>query len=126
MRHAASMGVPWSTSSRARTWRPVNGAALVRYEPSASPATVTLSASGELDTDSVDCLHEAITCVCTAQTERVLLDLTAVSAFVNEPLSVCHRCHLILVGPLPRAVCLALDAAGVRSLFHIALEEGLE
>ncbi|MFD9245973.1 STAS domain-containing protein [Streptomyces sp. NPDC059556] len=111
-------------------WRSASGAALVRYEPSASPATVTLSASGEFDADSVDCLHEAVACVCTPQTERILLDLTGVtfadSAFVSELLATRHRCpRLILVGPLPTVVSLVLDAAGVRGVFHIALEEGL-
>ncbi|WP_435975575.1 STAS domain-containing protein [Streptomyces sp. Qhu_M48] len=111
-------------------WRAVKDEALVCYEPSASPATVVLSAYGEFDADTVACLHEAVVSVCTAQTDRVLLDLTGVTfaapAFVDELLAARHRCHLILVGPLPRPVRLVLEAVGVRSLFHIALEHGLE
>ncbi|MER5967768.1 STAS domain-containing protein [Streptomyces sp. NPDC002057] len=111
-------------------WRAVNGEALVCYEPSASPATVVLSAYGEFDSDSVDCFREAITGVCTTQTERVLLELTGVtfadSAFVNELLAARDRCRLILVGPLPRPVRRLLKAAGVLSFFHIALDDGPE
>ncbi|MFJ3819210.1 STAS domain-containing protein [Streptomyces sp. NPDC090056] len=110
-------------------WISADETAYVRYEPTGTPATTLLSAGGEFDASSTDCLHEALTATHTPQTERTLLDLAHVTfadtAFVQELLTAHRRPgRLILIGPLTHPVRVALDLSpDTYSLFLISPED---
>ncbi|WP_234315259.1 STAS domain-containing protein [Streptomyces globisporus] len=104
-----------------------SGHAQVRRENTGSAATWLLSASGEFDVDTIDCLHDALTAARKAHAERILLDLADVvfgdSTFLHE-LVRAHRgpSRLVLVGPLPGRLRRLFELTGTYPLFHIALD----
>ncbi|MET9934988.1 MULTISPECIES: STAS domain-containing protein [unclassified Streptomyces] len=101
-------------------WRAGRGDVLVLHEPTATASTAVLAASGEFDSDTVCCLCEALDCVCTTQTQRIMLDLTCVTFGDCVLLGARHRCtRLILLGPLAGPVRKVLELTGTRKLFQI-------
>ncbi|GGU81329.1 hypothetical protein GCM10010275_15250 [Streptomyces litmocidini] len=104
-----------------------SGHARVRRENTGSPATWLLSASGEFDVDTIDCLRDALTAARQAGAERILLDLADVvfgdCAFLHE-LVRAHRgsSRLVLVGPLPAQIRRLLELTGTYPLFRITLD----
>ncbi|SEB66585.1 STAS domain-containing protein [Streptomyces sp. TLI_105] len=104
-----------------------SGHARVRRESTGSPATWLLSASGEFDVDTIDCLRDALTAARKAHAERILLDLADVvfgdSTFLHE-LVRAHRgpSRLVLVGPLPGQLRRLFEMTGTYRLFHITLD----
>ncbi|MFF9851405.1 STAS domain-containing protein [Streptomyces litmocidini] len=99
----------------------------MRRENTGSSATWLLSASGEFDVDTIDCLHDALTAAQEAGAERILLDLADVvfgdCAFLHELVRAHHGpSRLVLVGPLPGQIRRLLELTGTYRLFRIALD----
>ncbi|MGW0118550.1 STAS domain-containing protein [Streptomyces sp. NPDC003327] len=137
MTHSRSQGEPaWEggvphvfLSEGRRAYRAPTGSALVRRERTALAATWLLCASGEFDSETVVCLHEALSDARHARAERVLLDVSQVTFGDSSFLDELVRAHyapgrLVLVGPLTRQVRRLLDMTGTRDVFHVAIDRG--
>ncbi|MEU6978961.1 STAS domain-containing protein [Streptomyces sp. NPDC046371] len=101
------------------------GRAGVHRRATRPDGTAVLTASGELDLDSVGCLRQALTDARNDGATRILLDLTAVtfgdSTFLNTLLTARNKPgQLILTGPLPDHLRHLFDLTGATRLFHIA------
>ncbi|WP_225802693.1 STAS domain-containing protein [Streptomyces sp. NK15101] len=104
-----------------------SGHARVRRENTGSSATWLLSASGEFDVDTIDCLRDALAAAEQAHAERILLDLADVvfgdSTFLHELVRAHRKApRLVLVGPLPSQIRRLFELTGTYRLFRIAMD----
>ncbi|MEU6929721.1 STAS domain-containing protein [Streptomyces sp. NPDC046374] len=106
----------------ARTYRTPSGTAWVVREPSPAPGTVLLSATGEFDVDTVDCLRAALADARHEGARRTVLDISQIgfgdSSFLHELVTAQYAGdRFVLVGPVPRQLRHLFTMTGTLRLF---------
>lgn len=106
----------------ARTYRAPSGTAWVVREPSPTPGTVVLSATGEFDVDTVCCLRRALAEARHEGSHRTVLDISQIgfgdSSFLHELVTAQFAGHpFVLAGPVPRQLRQLFALTGTLRLF---------
>ncbi|WP_370413656.1 STAS domain-containing protein [Streptomyces fradiae] len=123
-RPASDIREPSPSPEERRVYRAPVGSTWVVREPSPGPGTVVLSATGEFDMDTVQCLHEALADARHAGARQTVLDISQVgfgdSSFLHELVAAhfSHHHRLVLAGPIPDQLRELFLLTGTLRLFH--------
>ncbi|WMX44347.1 STAS domain-containing protein [Streptomyces roseicoloratus] len=116
--------------TESRTYRAPAGTAWVVREPSPAPGTVVLSAAGEFDVDTVDCLRQALAEARLLEARQTVLDISRIgfgdSSFLHE-LVIAHFTggRFVLAGPVPRRLHQLFMMTGTLRLFRIVKDRAV-
>ncbi|MFI9003906.1 STAS domain-containing protein [Streptomyces sp. NPDC053541] len=131
--HVSSQGGergPAPEGREPRTYRTPSGTARVVCEEAPDGDTVVLSATGEFDVDTVDCLRRALADARHSGCRRTVLDVSQIgfgdSSFLHE-LVTAHFANgsLVLTGPLPRQLKQLFTMTGTLRLFTIVQDRAV-